>query len=210
MGYDAKAAQMRMFAHYLGDQQTAELYINGDPHQVNADAIGIPRPPMKNVFYAYIFGAAAKKLGATAQGRDAKFGKFIIRTLEEITPGLRELQRSITREMETNSGFLRCIDGGFVRCPAAHAALNYKIQSAEACLMKKASILIDERARLAGIDHLKVGDIHDEGQHDVEAGRAHEFGAICVQAIRDAGTILGFSVPMDGDYKVGQTWAETH
>ena len=210
VGTDAKAAQMRMFGHYLNNPEVAKLYIEGDPHTVNAEAIGVSRKIAKNVFYAFIFGAQNKKLGSTAGGQNAKFGAHCRTTLFRVTPGLERLIKSIEEEYLHNDGFLRCIDGGFVRCPSPHAALNYKVQSAEACLMKQGSIFLDERVKQRGFDAFKVGDIHDEWQWDVLPADAEEFGTCSVQCIRDAGEELRFTVPMDGDYKVGRTWADTH
>lgn len=106
--------------------------------------------------------------------------------------------------------FIQCIDGGYVRCEPEHARINYKLQSAGAIVMKLASIFIDQRIQERGFDALKVGDIHDEGQLDVAERDADEVGKLCVQAIRDAGEELNFTVPLDGDYKVGKSWAETH
>ena len=54
VGYDAKGLEMRMFAHYLNNPEAAALYVSGDPHQVNADLLGIDRDPVKNVFYAFL------------------------------------------------------------------------------------------------------------------------------------------------------------
>jgi DNA polymerase-1 len=209
VGYDAKGLEMRMFGHYLGNPEAARLYIEGDPHQFNADLLSVDRDPIaKNVFYALIYGARDPKLGETG-GHDKKWGKWARGVLTERTPGLAELTRQITAEYE-NGGWIRCIDGGFVRCPSPHAALNYKLQSAGSIAMKQTSIFIDERVQKKGWDVLKVGDIHDEGQHDADARVAEEFGHLCVQAIRDAGEELNFSVPLDGEYKVGLSWAETH
>jgi hypothetical protein len=42
-----------------------------DPHQYNADLIGIARKPVKNVFYANMFGAFPPKLGYYS--RDGRF-----------------------------------------------------------------------------------------------------------------------------------------
>lgn len=76
--------------------------------------------------------------------------------------------------------------------------------------MKQASVFLDREAERRGLDHKKVGDIHDEGQHEVAEADAEEFGKLAVQCIRDAGEELGFCVPLDGDFKIGKTWAETH
>ena len=207
VGYDAAGLEMRMFAHYLGIPEVAELYVNGDPHQVNADLLGIERSTVKNVFYAFLYGAANEKLGNTG-GHNAKWGKNARALLVEKTPGLKDLMRLVQYEQER--GFLETIDGGMVRCPSPHAALNYKLQSAGGITMKVASIILDQRAQEKGLDHMKVGDIHDEGQHDVAISDADELGKMAVQSIRDAGEELNFSVPLDGDYKVGLSWAETH
>lgn len=212
VGYDAAGLEMRCFAHYLNNPQAAELYTTGDPHQFNADLLNIERDPVKNVFYAFIYGAANEKLGWTGNTslvspkEQAKFGKWIREKLVENTPGLKELTDQIAAEGE----WIATIDGGFVRCFSPHARINYKLQSAGGIVMKQSSIFIAQRIKERGLDALKVGDIHDEGQFDCDARCAEEVGQLCVQALRDAGEELGFRVPLDGDYKVGLSWAETH
>lgn len=219
VGYDAKAAQMRCFAHFLPDPEQGRKYYDTDfckdPHQLNADLIGIERRPVKNVFYANMFGAYPPKLAATAGKSGTKkeleaYGTWIREQLYETTPGLRELTEQAQAEFDANNGFMECIDGGYVRCPAKNAALNYKIQPAEAVLMKTAAVLIDKRSMERGIEQLKVADIHDESQHQLRRGSAQAFGELCVQALRDAGEELNLRVPFDGDFKVGNSWAETH
>ena len=219
VGYDAKSAQMRCFAHFLPDPNAGRKYWDQefcpDPHQLNADLIGILRRPVKNVFYANMFGAYPPKLATTAGFQGTKkeqeaYGTWIREQLYETTPGLRELTEQAQAEFDANNGFMECIDGGYVRCPAKNAALNYKIQPAEAVLMKTAAVFIDKRSMERGIEQLKVADIHDEGQHQVRRRQAQEFGELCVQALRDAGEDLNLRVPFDGDFKIGNSWAETH
>lgn len=127
----------------------------------------------------------------------------------ETTPGLERAVREAQEEQQA-TGWIKTIDGGYVRCLSPHAALNSKLQSAGGITMKVASIILDEACERKGIDHKKVGDIHDEGQHEVAVGDAEEFGKLAVQSIVDAGEDLGFSVPLDGDFKIGTSWAETH
>jgi len=212
VGYDAKSLEMRMFAHYLNNAEAAKLYIEGDPHQVNADMLGIDRDPVKNVFYAFLYGAADPKLGWTgntslvSKKEQKAFGKWIRSQLVDKTPGLANLVKLVQAE----GIFIQCIDGGYVRCEPEHARINFKLQSAGAIVMKQAGIFIDQRITERGLDALKVGDIHDEGQLDVAPGDTDEVGKLCVQAIRDAGEELNFNVPLDGDYKIGDSWAETH
>lgn len=218
VGYDAKSAQMRCFAHYLPDPKAGErFYTEGrDPHQENADLIGVKRKVIKNGFYANMFGAGPPKLAVTCgfNGTPKELrrqGLWIRGELYRVTPGLEDLTREAQAEFEsTADGWMRCLDGGFVRCPSSNAALNYRIQPAEAVLMKQGAIYIWKRSKEIGYDQLKVGDIHDEGQHDVDPRCSQEFGKLCVQALRDSGETFNLRVPFDGDFRVGQSWAETH
>ena len=212
VGYDAAGLEMRCFAHYINNPETAKLYVEGDPHQVNADLLNIERDPVKNVFYAFLYGAQDPKLGWTGNTKlvrkkdQREFGKWIREQLVSRTPGLAELVKQINYEGE----WLQTIDGGYVRCFAEHARINYKLQSAGAIVMKQASIFLDQEIERRGFDALKVGDIHDEGQLDCAPDCAEEVGKAGVQAIINAGEELGFRVPLSGEYKVGKTWANTH
>lgn len=213
MGYDAKSCQMRMFAHHIDNPLVTKLYVEGDPHQANADNAGgsLTRANLKNCYYAFILGAQDPKLGEICgktgpEGR--ALGAHIRRTLYRTAPGLEAAIRDAEWEFDKRGGFLQCIDGGFVRPPSKRHVLAYQVQPDEAILMKQAMVYIDERAR--DLDHLKIGDIHDEGQHEVYFGDAVSLGEIAVQAIRDAGETFNLKAPMDGDFKLGLSWADTH
>jgi DNA polymerase-1 len=52
--------------------------------------------------------------------------------------------------------------------------------------------------------------VHDEWQTEVEEDRAEELGKLQVQSIRDTGEYFNLNCPLDGEYKVGNNWAETH
>lgn len=213
VGGDAAALEMRMFGHYLGNKEASDLYIYGDPHQFNADALtnGIgrvfERRPVKTTFYAFLYGAADKKLGSQ-YGGSAKLGKQIRETLIGGTPGLKQLTKQI--ENESKSGWIKTIDGGYARSLSTHAALNTKLQSAGGIAMKVAAIFLDEAITARGLDAWKVGDIHDEHQLDCAPGDAEEVGKEFRKALQAAGEFLNLAVPLDGEYKIGKTWAETH
>lgn len=219
VGADAKGLEMRCFGHYLismvGEstgRPVADLYISGDPHARNASLWGLEPEARdaeaKNGFYAYIYGAQAKKLGRTLK-KDTEFGKWAGEVLESETPGLKELREEIGKEFR-QGGFLQTIDGGFVRPHAEYQSINYKLSSAGAILMKQASIFMDQKVKENGYDTLKVGDIHDEWQFDTDPKCSDEVGKAACLSISEAGEELGFRVPMAGDFKVGATWAETH
>lgn len=219
VGYDASGLEMRMFAQYLNNDEATLLFTTGDPHLLNTRNLGFEDGmrdlTVKNGFYAYLYGAQDPKLGVTLrpelQGNAAReFGKWARSVLEQGTPGLARLVSEIGDEYRGQGGILRTIDGGFVRCPSPHAALNYKLQSAGAIVMKKAAIIARDEIKRLGLDSLLVGTIHDEGQHDAHPKDAVLVGETCVRAISEAGEALGFRVPLTGDFKVGDNWADTH
>lgn len=213
LGGDAKAVQMRQFAHYLGNIEVGMEYVNGDPHQRNADAAEISRKKVKNCFYAMIFGAQDPKLGTTGYGGSGtKYqGRHIREALYETTPGLEQLFLQADKAYQKGSGWMECIDGGWVRCPSPHSALNYWIQSGEAILMKLTLIYVYRGIKKWHLDALQSGFIHDEVQYDCKDLRtAALVGKLFECAIARAGRELGFLVPMAGDCKYGLTWEDTH
>ena len=210
-GNDAKSLQMRIFGHYIEDKEVAKQYIEGDPHTANAIAIGDgeTRRNAKNHFYAVIFGAYPPKLGKMV-GKSPVFGEHVLRTLYDRTPGLEQATEQCKAEFRQRGGRLKCLDGGFVNVPAENSAFNYLIQPGEVCVMKRASILLEERVKKAGIWSRKVGDNHDEFQHEVKPGDADAFNTVARSCIRDAGEHFNLTIPLEGDSKIGQSWAETH
>jgi hypothetical protein len=60
------ALSFACLAHYLARYdggQYADILLNGDIHQVNADKIGISRKLVKTVTYAFLYGAGDEKIG---------------------------------------------------------------------------------------------------------------------------------------------------
>lgn len=227
VGIDAAGLEGRILVHYLGsasprNRQAAYDYILDtqakfgvkDFHTLNAQEISkrvIPkeRKPVKNDFYALIYGATDKKLGAMSGG-DEELGAKIRKVLGDAVPGLGELMDEARSEFYNNGGLLRTIDDGFVRCESPHAALNYRCQSAGAIVMKLGAILLDREIQKNGWDALKVGDIHDEWQFDCHPDCAELVGRAGQGAIRLAGEKLKLGVPLDGTFSIGKTWAATH
>jgi len=76
--------------------------------------------------------------------------------------------------------------------------------------MKKALQLLDEYATKWNIDYKIIGNIHDEIQTEVQATEADVFGRLATSCIEAAGTYFKLNCPLAGEYKVGDTWADTH
>ena len=62
-----------------------------------------------------------------------------------------------------------------------------------------------------GREVAQMAHIHDEYQLAIRDDINHEVvGKIAVGAIRKAGEYFKFRCPLDGEYKTGKNWKETH
>lgn len=206
VGTDAAGLELRMLAHYLNRPDFTKQVVEGDPHQYNADLVGITRPQAKTLIYAIMYGAAAPKIAATLNVTVSEGAKIRMMFLEKL--GLKELIEECQEEQR--NGRVSLVDGSQVICPSPHAALNYKLQGGGARVMGLSCIHLTNYIRSDGLDSIKVGDIHDEWQYDTAPDSSEQHGKRSVEAIRNAGETLSLHVPLDGEYKIGRTWAETH
>ena len=76
--------------------------------------------------------------------------------------------------------------------------------------MKQALVLLEEALTKFDIDYKFVANVHDEWQIEVEESRADEAGQLGAKAIELAGKELKMRCPLAGEYKVGNSWKETH
>ena len=76
--------------------------------------------------------------------------------------------------------------------------------------MKKALVLLDEQAKGQDFNFKFVGNVHDEVQAEVDEQQAEAFGELAVSCLKQAGEAFGLRCPLDGEYKIGDNWSETH
>jgi DNA polymerase I len=208
VGVDASGIELRMLAHYMNDKEYIHEVVNGDIHTTNQIAAGLEsRDKAKTFIYAFIYGAGSAKLGSiiggsTADGERAK-EKFL-----RATPSLRSLREKVERVAERR--YVKGLDGRKIIIRHPHAALNTLLQGAGAIVMKKALTLLDEYVNVKQIKAFPVVNVHDEFQYEVEESRVNEFGKLAVQSIIDAGKLLKVRCPLNGEYKIGNNWSETH
>ena len=60
------------------------------------------------------------------------------------------------------------------------------------------------------LDVKLVASIHDEYQFEVHNKDTKEFCEITKKAMKVTEEIFNIKCPLDNEYKVGQTWADTH
>ena len=206
VGIDASGLELRMLAHYMDDAKYTDLILNGDIHTYNQQAAGLDtRPQAKTFIYAFLYGAGNAKIGSVVGGNARQGGELKDKFLEN-TPALAELREDIA--MQAGSGFLDGLDGRRLRVRSAHAALNTLLQGAGAIVMKQAVIHLYEL--LEHVDFKLVAQVHDEWQIECHPDDAEYVGKSAVQAIIQAGETFNLNCPLDGEYRIGSNWAETH
>jgi DNA polymerase I-like protein with 3'-5' exonuclease and polymerase domains len=208
VGVDAAGLELRMLAHYMDDKEYTNEVIHGDIHTANQKSAGLTtRDSAKTFIYAFLYGAGDAKIGSIVGG-SSRDGKKLKEVFLSNTPSLRTLRERV--EGACARGYLKGIDGRKLIIRSSHAALNTLLQSAGAIIMKKALTILDDHAKIYKIDYKFVGNIHDEFQTEVREDQAEKFGWLAVECIKAAGIAFNLKCPLDGEYKVGTTWAETH
>ena len=209
VGIDASGLELRMLAHYMKDDAYIYEVTQGDIHTANQKAAGLEtRAQAKTFIYAFLYGAGAAKIGKVV-GAGAKEGQRLIDSFLENTPKLRTLREDVARICKS-SGSLPGLDGRRLHVRSDHAAVNTLLQGAGAIVMKQALVILDERLSKLGVDYKFVANVHDEWQIEVEEAYADMVGKLGVQAIEQAGRVLEMRCPLTGEYRVGNSWKETH
>jgi len=209
VGIDASGLELRMLAHYMQDDAYTSEVVSGDIHTANQKAAGLAdRNQAKTFIYAFLYGAGDAKIGKVV-GAGAKEGQELKSRFLRNTPSLKELREKVSR-IAKNSGTLPGLDGRRLQVRSDHAALNTLLQSAGAIVMKQAVVLLDESLSKFNIDYKFVANVHDEWQIEVEESYADMVGRIGVQSIENAGKVLDMRCPLGGEYKIGNSWKETH
>ncbi len=209
VGCDASGLELRCLAHYMGKYDNgayADIILNGDVHTANMNALGIDdRNKAKTFIYAFLYGAGLEKIGTILGCSTQEAGATKARFLKEL-PALGELIDQVS--FASSRGYLLGLDRRHIPVRSAHSALNALLQSAGAVVMKKALQILAPKVYFYGGEF--VGNIHDEWQIDVHESFKDDVGREAVDAIVKAGEHFNFLCPLDGEYKVGNNWAETH
>jgi DNA polymerase I len=210
VGCDASGLELRMLAHYMAFYDRgayAREVLEGDIHSANQRAAGLAtRDQAKTFIYGFLYGAGVAKIGQIV-GKGPAAGKRLQQKFLANTPALKALREAVGTKARRDK-CVKGLDGRILRIRHQHAALNTLLQGAGACVMKMALVILSETSDPERYDFIL--NVHDEFQAEVDEDYAEEFGRLAVEAIRDAGKRLNLRCPLDGEYKIGQSWQETH
>jgi DNA polymerase I-like protein with 3'-5' exonuclease and polymerase domains len=221
VGADLEGLELRCLGHYLArfdEGAFAEVVLNGDIHQQNADRVGCSRREVKTLTYAFIYGAGDQKLGHSlrpelSDAQKKTLGGELRRKFLDAIPGLEPLIEAVKLKVRS-SGRLRALDGRPIFCRAEHASLNYLLQSAGAILSKRWVVVGQDMLDTAGltydVDYTRCAYVHDEVQLSVVPPEVDRVKSLLEAAAPVAGEYYNFRVPITASADHGSNWAATH
>lgn len=214
VGCDASGLELRMLAHYMKDEGYVRTVCEGsskdgtDVHTVNQRAAGLAtRDNAKTFIYAFLYGAGDAKIGSIVGGSARDGTKLKAKFLAQ-TPALAKLLERVGKQAA--KGWVPGLDGRRIWVRSEHAALNSLLQGAGAIVMKKALVIFDDKRKANKWPVKYVANVHDEAQLECPKDIAEEVGKAFRQSIIEAGEFYKLRCPLDGEYKIGRNWRETH
>jgi len=226
IGIDAKALELRCLAGYLAlwdDGEYAALVVNPDIdiHTYNQEQFGVDsRDISKRLLYGMLYGAGALKAG-TIINPDEKnelvlrqIGSSAINSFMQGVPALKKLKQKIDETIGSR-GYLRGLDRRVLHCRSEFKGLNVLLQSAGAILMKQVVVFtqrnIEQNLGLVhGQDWQQLLMVHDEIQIACAPKHTDKIREQAMMAFPQAQELFGFQCLIEGDSRVGKTWADTH
>ncbi|OUV34744.1 MAG: hypothetical protein CBC48_05470 [bacterium TMED88] len=216
VGADLSGVELRCLAHYLArydGSRYADILLNGDIHQVNADKIGVTRSQVKTITYAFLYGAGNEKIGTSydkllSPAKAKSKGKEIKEAFIAAIEGLDSLLTDIKSASER--GFIKAIDGRQIPVDSSHKSLNYLLQGTAAVLAKRWMLINQNTMTEAQICASQLGFIHDEIQFECAPEHANDLCSSLVFSAQSAGEYYKFRCPIEAEATQGKNWAETH
>ena len=208
VGIDASSIELRMLCHYMKDEDYTTQVVSGDIHTYNQQLAELPsRDQAKTFIYALLYGAGAAKIGSII-GKGAAEGQQIMDRFFLNLSSFQDLKTKVNKAAER--GWIAGLDKRTLHIRTVHASLNTLLQGGSAILMKRALVIFDKLIKEQGLNAIFVANVHDEWQLEVDKDHGDMVGKLGVDAIKRAGDYYKLRCPLDGEYKVGTSWAETH
>jgi len=177
----------------------AHIYLDKNPIVVNGERMVRKRKGHYVLLTDEIYLRAAK--GISVQ---ENFSKNL--------NGFKELSEAVKHDVEANKLF--GLDERHYKVRSAHKGLNVLLQGAGACQLKVATKFHYDRMTKEGLvydrDWFLSASVYDESQQTVIDEYAEFAGQSMQKAFQEAGEYFNMNCPMDGEYKIGRTWAECH
>lgn len=231
VGVDAEGIQLRLFAHYIEDEEFTNALTNGkkadktDPHSFNQKVIGDickTRKAAKRFIFAMLLGGGLDKLAQILECTRDQAQEALDRILQRYT-GFAYLKKSVFPK-DAARGYFTGLDGRRVQIPDTtesgrrHLCMSGYLQNGEAVVMKRATLKWHDK--LKEYDALLVNFVHDEWQ--VECPNSMDIAVplakMMADSLREVGEDLKLNCPLAGsywnddknDYTISTNWSLTH
>ena len=215
VGADLSGIELRMLAHYLSkyDSHFADVLLNGDIHQVNADKVGVSRRQIKTITYAWCYGAGNEKIGHSydpqlSSAKAKKKGKEIREAFVDAIPGMSDLLEAIDEKAKL--GWVRSIDDRKIILDSPHKCLNYLLQSGAGVIAKRWLLINYNTIKQTKLCASQLAFIHDELQFECSKEHAEDLSTSLVYSAAAAGEYYNLRIPIAAEAKIGSNWAEVH
>ena len=213
VGADLSGIELRVLSHYLARYdggRYADILLNGDIHQVNADKIGVTRRQVKTISYAFLYGAGDVKIGLSVDkqlspNKARATGKQVRAAFIEAIDGLSELLQAVKKRSST--GTIMAIDGRKIYVDSQHKALNYLLQCSAGVIAKRWLYITHEN--LPPTAH-QLAFVHDELQYECKEEDVEDLKFLLELSAAQAGEYYNLRIPIAAEAKSGATWAEVH
>ncbi|MDC1406072.1 DNA polymerase [Akkermansiaceae bacterium] len=216
IGSDASGLELRMLAHYMNDPVYSAIILNGDIHTHHQTQAGLDtRDQAKTFIYGAILYGGGDALAGSMIGGTKVDGKAAKERFFRAIPSLAKTIEDAKRD--SRKGYLIGLDGRKILMRKGrdgkiqeHKALNTRLQSAGALVMKYAMIILDQGLRRDGIRAHQVNWQHDEvhiscHKRDIERVLVHTDNYV-----RLAGEFLNLNIPLASESIVGRNWYDVH
>ena len=215
VGVDLSGLELRCLAHYMAKYDNgaySKLITQGDIHTANQEAAGLAtRDDAKTLIYCLIYGGGPQKVGSIVNG-GIREGRNLTNRFLDRMPALRTLRHQVMRVAKVRK-HLFGLDGRPIPIRSTHSSLNALLQSCGSIVTKKATTFMHQNFKntsYACRTIKQVAHIHDEIQFECDEAISDDVGFAAIRSIRDSGEFFNLRCPLDGQYKVGKSWAETH
>lgn len=205
-------------------KQTEAYDINSDSFDKDDPGFKPFRGKSKNGKYAVTYGSAPKKLAATL-GLPESRGKELFDAFWEANPALKKLKDGIESFWinKTKKTWIPGIDGRKLYSRSQHSLVNLLFQSTGAIIVDYSLCLFDKQMGGLEIDELgrpyydcngyvvkRVQYTHDEYGVECPAAISGYIAELMEWTMAEAGVKLNLKIPLVGEAKIGNNWAETH
>ncbi len=224
---DYSQVELRVFAHYSGDEVLIDAFKNGeDVHTRTAAEVMETKPEnvtpemrriAKAINFGIIYGMGARKLadelgidhGTAKRYIEAYYSRYtgVARFREQMIESARE--HGYVTTLFNRKRYLPDIHHGnrVMRGEAERMAVNTPIQGTAADLIKKAMVVIHEWLQTENLETKMLLQVHDELLFEAPE---EEVDKVIPMIKNEMESVHSLRVPLEVDIHTGKNWDEAH